>query len=108
MKRVLLLLTLLSSLSVAARAFDASAAWDDQCAKCHGKDGAGGTKMGKKLNIKDYTDAKVQAEFTDEQACKALKEGIKDKAGKSRMKAVEGMSDDDINAMVKLFRGLKK
>jgi cytochrome c553 len=108
MKRVLLLLTLLSNLSVAARAFDASAAWDDQCVKCHGKDGAGGTKMGKKLNIKDYTDAKVQADFTDEQAFKAIKEGTKDKGGKVRMKAVEGMADDDIKALVKFFRGLKK
>ena len=108
MKRVLLLVTGLSSLSVAAYGLDASATWNDQCFKCHGKEGAGDTKMGKKLNIKNYTDAAVQAGFTDADAVKAIKEGIKDKGGKVRMKAIEGMSDDDINTMVKYFRGLKK
>ncbi len=108
MKRSLLLLAALSSLSVAAYGFDAAATWGEQCAKCHGKEGVGDTKMGKKLSIKDYTDAKVQASFTDEEAFKALKEGTKDKNGKVRMKAVEGMSDADITAMVKYFRTLKK
>lgn len=108
MKRALLFLASLASLSVAAYAFDASATWADQCAKCHGKDGTGDTKMGKKLSIKDYTDAKVQAGFTDEDACKAIKEGTKDKSGKVRMKAIEGLADDDIKAMVKYIRGLKK
>ena len=106
MKRVLMLLASLSSLAVAAYAFDASAAWNEQCAKCHGKDGKGDTKMGKKLTIKDYTDATVQAGFTDEEAFKAIKEGTKDKSGKVRMKAVEGMSDDDMKALVTYFRGL--
>jgi cytochrome c553 len=108
MKRALILLASLSSFAVGAYAFDASAAWGDQCAKCHGKDGKGDTKMGKKLNIKDYTDAKVQADVTDDAAFKAIKEGTKDQTGKVRMKPVEGMSDDDIKAMVTFFRGLKK
>ena len=108
MKRALILLASLSSLAVAAYAFDASATWNEQCAKCHGKDGKGDTKMGKKLTIKDYSDAAVQATFTDDEAFKAVKEGTKDKTGKVRMKAVEGMSDDDIKAMVAHFRTLKK
>jgi cytochrome c553 len=108
MKRIPVLLAVLVSLTVSARAFDAAACWNDQCAKCHGKEGAGETKMGKKLSIKDYTDAKVQAEFTDEDAFKAIKEGTKDKSGKVRMKAVEGLTDDDIAAMVKYFRTLRK
>jgi cytochrome c553 len=108
MKRALILLASLTSLTVGAYAFDASAAWNEQCAKCHGKEGKGDTKMGKKLSIKDYTDATVQAAFTDEEAFKAIKEGTKDPSGKVRMKAVEGMSDDDIKAMVAHFRALKK
>jgi len=108
MKRALILLASLSSLAVAAYAFDASATWNEQCAKCHGKDGKGDTKMGKKLTIKDYSDAAVQATFTDDEAFKAVKEGTKDKTGKVRMKAVEGMSDADIKAMVAYFRTLKK
>ncbi len=108
MKRALLTIAALSSLAVAAYGFDASTAWNDQCAKCHGKDGNGDTKMGKKLSIKNYTDASVQAGFTDEEAFKAIKLGTKDKSGKVRMKAVEGLSDDDVTALVKHFRALKK
>ena len=108
MKRALILLASIASLTITAYAFDASATWADQCAKCHGKEGTGDTKMGKKLSIKDYTDAKVQAEFTDEDGFKAIKEGTKDKSGKTRMKAIEGLADDDIKAMVKYVRGLKK
>ena len=105
MKRILLLL---AGLTVAAYAFDPAAAWTDQCAKCHGKTGQGDTKMGKKLSIKDYSDAAVQATLTDEEAFKAIKEGRNDKSGKVRMKAIEGISDADAKAMVAYFRGLKK
>jgi len=107
MKRALLLAAL-SSLAVTAYAFDPAAAWTDQCAKCHGKTGAGDTKMGKKLSIKDYSDAAEQAKFTDEDAFKAIKLGRTDASGKVRMKAIEGLTDADIKAMVAYFRGLKK
>ena len=107
MKRVFLIAAL-SSLAVSAYAFDPAAAWTDQCAKCHGKTGNGDTKMGKKLSIKDYSSAAEQAKFTDEEAFKTIKEGSKDSSGKVRMKAIEGLSDADIKAMVAYFRGLKK
>src|SRR3990172_8825862 len=94
--------------ALAGHAADAKTTSDDQCVKCHGPDGKGQTTMGKKLHMKDYTDAAVQAEFTDEQAFKAIKEGVKDAKGATRMKAVEGLSDDDINALVKYIRSLKK
>jgi len=104
----LVLLAVVSALATSAYAFDPAAFWGDQCAKCHGPEGHGDTKMGKKLAIKDYTDAKTQSEFTDEQAFKAIKEGVADKSGKVRMKAIEGISDDDAKAMVAYFRTLKK
>jgi len=91
-----------------ASAADAKENWDKQCAKCHGPDGKGQTKMGQKLSIKDLTDAKVQGDLTDEKAAKSIKEGIKDKEGKQLMKAAEGLSDDDIKALVKHVRTLKK
>ena len=91
-----------------ASAADAKENWDKQCAKCHGPDGKGQTKMGQKLGIKDYTDAKVQADLKDDDAVKAIKEGMKDKEGKQVMKAAEGLSDDDIKALVKHVRGFKK
>ena len=93
--------------AITASAADAKENWDKLCAKCHGADGKGQTKMGQKLGIKDYTDAKVQAEMTDEAAMKALKEGLKDKEGKVLMKPVEGLSDDEIKALVQHVRSFK-
>ena len=87
---------------------DAPTLWSDNCAKCHGADGKGETKMGKKLGIADLTDAKVQAGFTDEQAIQAMKQGIKDKSGKTTMKAIEGLTDADMKALVPYVRTLKK
>jgi cytochrome c553 len=102
-------LILTATLLVAAltQAGEAKENYDKACAKCHGADGAGKTKMGEKLGIRDLTDAKVQDSFKDEQAFKAIKEGIK-KDDKTLMKPSEGLSDDDIKALVKLVRGFKK
>jgi cytochrome c553 len=94
--------------ATATYAADAQANWDEHCAKCHGADGKGQTKMGKKLSIRDFTDAKVQSEFSDEQAFKAIKEGLTDKNGKTTMKAIEGLTDDDMKAMIPLVRAFKK
>ena len=94
--------------ALAAYAVEASANWEEQCANCHGADGKGQTKMGKKLNIFDLTDAKVQATFTDDAIVKAIKEGVKDKNGKQVMKPIEGLSDDDMKALVPFVRSLKK
>jgi cytochrome c553 len=108
MKNLAFAVILVCGPALAGHAADAKTTWTNLCVKCHGTEGKGDTKMGKKLAIKDYTDATVQAGFTDEQAFKALKEGIKDKTGATRMKAVEGLSDDEINGMVAYVRGLKK
>jgi len=109
MKRQILISALLFvATGLVAAAADAQANWDEHCAKCHGPDGKGQTKMGKKLNIADFTDAKVQEGFTDEQAFKAIKEGLTDKNGKTTMKAIEGLSDDEIKALIPLVRAFKK
>jgi cytochrome c553 len=94
--------------ALSAYGADAAANWADQCAKCHGADGKGETKMGSKLGIADLTDAKVQASFTDEAAFKAVKEGVKDKNGKVAMKAIEGLTDDEIKALIPVVRAFKK
>lgn len=93
--------------ALAMFAADAKSNWEDNCAKCHGADGRGDTKMGRKLDIANLTDAKVQAQFTDDQAFSAVKDGLKDKDGKTRMKAIEGLSDEEIKALVQYVRGLK-
>ena|ERR1051325_1319444 len=107
-KTIILTIALLGAALATASAGDAKENWEKACTKCHGADGKGQTKMGQKLNIKDLTDAKVQEGFTDDAAFKAIKEGLKDKEGKIQMKPAENVSDDEIKALVKLVRGLKK
>ena len=109
MKRTTLLtIAAFAATLITASAGDAKENWDKSCAKCHGSDGKGQTKMGQKLGIKDLTDAKVQEAFKDEAAFKAIKDGLKDEDGKTQMKAAEGLSDDDIKALVKHVRSFKK
>ena len=101
-------LALLAASALSAWAADAKATYDKDCAKCHGADGKGDTKMGKKLGAKDYSDAKVWAELKEDVACKAIKEGLKDKAGKTLMKPAEGLSDADIKGLVAYMKTFKK
>ena len=96
----------MSALSL--RAADGKELFAKNCAKCHGEDGAGKTKMGGKLGVKDLTDAKVQAELKDDAAAKAIKEGIKD-GDVTKMKGfADTLSDDDVKALVAHVRSLKK
>jgi cytochrome c2 len=92
---------------ISASPADVKETWKKACAKCHGLVGQGDTKMGKKLEVKDFTDAKVQASLKDEAMFKAIKEGVKD-GERTRMKAAEDVNDEDINALVALVRSLKK
>lgn len=109
MKRMIALVVMLAvGSAMAAYAADAKTIYDKDCAKCHGKEGKGDTKMGQKLGIKNLTDAKLQAELKDEAAFKAIKEGLKEKNGKILMKPAEGLSDDEIKALVAYVRGFKK
>jgi cytochrome c553 len=109
MKKLLALgLVVTAAAALSASAADAKALYEKECAKCHGSDGKGDTKMGKKLGAKDYTDAKVQAELKDDAAIKAIKNGLKDKEGKTLMKPAEGITDDDIKGLVGHIRTFKK
>lgn len=108
MKKSLLFLSATLSLgSIATFAEPAGDIWAAQCAKCHGVDGAGKTKIGQKLKLKDYSDAKVQAEMTDDVMFKAIKNGVTE-GGKEKMKAFADLSDDDAKALVAYIRTLKK
>lgn len=93
---------------LSAKAADGKAIYEKHCAMCHGKDGKGDTKMGQRLGVKDYTDPKVQADLTDEAAFKAVKEGFKDKDGKTLMRPANGLSDEDIKAVIAYLRTFKK
>jgi cytochrome c553 len=108
MKKILSLATMFGfAVVLNASAADAKANWDSLCAKCHGADGKGQTTMGKKLGIKDLTDAKVQSELKDDEIFKMIKEGKKDADGKTVMKAYVTLSDEEIKDLVTFVRGLK-
>lgn len=98
-------------ITAAALSFAAPAAenWENHCAKCHGADGKGQTKVGRKLKVKDYTQADEQAKFTDADIIKATSDGVFDKSGKERMKAFKSeLSDAEIKEMVGYVRKFKK
>jgi mono/diheme cytochrome c family protein len=86
----------------------ASATWAQHCASCHGKDGSGNTMMGKKLGVKDYHDAKVQAAFSDAEAERAIKEGVKTNAKETMKPFGSKLSDADIKALVAYIRSFKR
>jgi cytochrome c553 len=98
----------LAAAATASYAAPVAENWENHCTKCHGEDGKGQTKVGKKLKLKDYTDAKVQAEMKDEEMIKAIAEGINDAAGKEKMKAYKGeLSDAEIKELVAYIRKFK-
>jgi cytochrome c553 len=106
-KAMLMTVVACAAMVISASAADVKETWSKDCAKCHGPDGKGDTKMGKKLEIKDFTDAKYQASLKDDAMLKAIKEGVKD-GEKTRMKAAEGLSDEEMKALVTYVRAFKK
>ena len=94
------------SLSLAL-AEDSKTTYETKCAKCHGVEGKGDTKMGQKLNVKDMSLSKNWEGITDEKAAKAIKEGIR-KDDKTMMKANDDLTDADITGLVTYFKTLKK
>ena len=107
-RKAFLLVTVVMTSAGIALAADGTALWSQHCASCHGKDGSGSTTMGKKLGVKDYRDAKVQAAFSDGEVESAIKGGVKE-GGKEKMKAFKDkLSDEDVKALVAYVRSLKK
>ncbi len=90
-----------------ATADSATNNWTADCAKCHGADGKGQTKMGQRLGCRDFTDAKVQADIKDDAAFKALREGLKSDDGKTLMKPFDALSDDQIKGLIAYVHSLK-
>lgn len=80
------------------------AAYKKNCASCHGMDGKGKTRMGKKSGAKDYSDAKVIADIKkkkEEVVFKHVKEGM-EVDGKEKMKPfAKKLKDPEIKALIK-------
>lgn len=100
---------LLALVVSAPRGFAAPVAenWENHCTKCHGDDGKGQTKPGKKLDLKDYTDPKVQAGMKDEEMIKTITDGVFEK-GKEKMKAYKDeLTPEEIKELVAYVRKFK-
>ncbi len=83
--------------------------WMENCKKCHGEDGKGQTKMGKKKHVADMSTAEWQKKFSDDDIKKIIKNGFKrEKNGvKQKMKAYD-LPADQVDAIIKFIRSLKK
>jgi mono/diheme cytochrome c family protein len=106
MKKIIVLLTVCAfAAGYTAMAADGAEVYAKNCAKCHGEDGKGKTKMGEKLGCKDYSAEAVKVE----EGIKAVTEGLKDKDGKTQMKAFgESLSADEVKAAVEHLKSFKK
>jgi cytochrome c553 len=108
MKKIMLFTTVLFSATLVAQANNSKANWLTHCAMCHGKRGQGNTPAGRMLGAPDFRDSKVQASFTDEQAFKAIKDGIQ-KDDRMKMKSFSNeLTDTDIRELVSFLRTFKK
>lgn len=86
---------------------DTVALWKEHCSSCHGNDGKGKTKAGRKAKVKDLTDKKYQASFTDTKGFLNTKNGMKDDKGKEQMKAFgQELKDDQLKQLIKFTRML--
>ncbi len=100
------LVSLLAGVAI-GRAAPVAENWETHCTKCHGEDGKGQTKAGKKLSVKDYTDAAVQAKMKDEDMVKAITDGVSE-GGKEKMKAYkEELTAPEIKDLVAYVRKFK-
>jgi cbb3-type cytochrome c oxidase subunit III len=82
---------------------DASTLFGSECATCHGKDGKAKTFKAKFNHARNLTDAKWQAEVTDERLYNSIHNG------KGKMPIFgKKLSDSQINALVAYVRTLKQ
>ena len=93
---------------LSAKAADGKALYEKDCASAMEPMAKAKPGWARKYGCKDYTDAKVQDKLKDEAAAKAIKDGYTDKEGKVVMKPAEGLSDDDVKALVAYMRSFKK
>lgn len=105
----LIALTTAICLVAAGTAFAASVAdnYGDHCSKCHGADGKGQTKMGKKLGVRDMTTAEYKKDFSDEKAYASIKDGIKKDGKEIKKSFASDLSDAQIKELVGYVKAMK-
>jgi mono/diheme cytochrome c family protein len=99
-------LTLPASLQAADAAVLAN--YKKHCASCHGPDGKGETKMGRKAGAKDYTDKATVAAIKDDVALGKIKEGIKEKGKEIKKPFQDKLKDEEIVALIAYMKAFAK
>ena len=85
---------------------EAATLYKAKCAMCHAPDGSGDTPMGKKQNIRDLRSGDVQSQ-TDAVLMDMIAAGGADKKPAHAYKT-KGLTDQQIDALVKFVRTLKQ
>lgn len=89
-----------------AEAMTAGELWKKNCASCHAADGSGDTKAGRKLKVRNLTDAEVKAAFDRERMIGTVRDGVANEAGKQVMKPyAEKLDEADIAKLVDYIIG---
>ena len=96
----------LSFFSLAFAQSNGQAIFDRNCAKCHGKDGAGKTAVAAKLNIPNLASTAVQS-LTDAEIYDSIARGTRHKEYPHGYE-FRGMTKADINALVEHVRSFAK
>ena len=92
-----------SQKNTSQKSVDASVLFEKHCDTCHGKDGRAKTFKAKFNHARNLTDAKWQAEVSDERLFNSISNG------KGKMPAWgKKLSEAQINALVAYVRSLKK
>jgi mono/diheme cytochrome c family protein len=77
-----------------------------KCSKCHGEDGKGQTKMGKKVGVPDMTSADWQKSITDDQIKEIVLKGREKTDKKKKHKALKDAKPEQADALVAFIRSL--
>lgn len=76
-----------------------------ECSSCHGVDGKGETRAGKRAGVKDFTDAAYQATWTDEEAFQVVSTATKDGKELRNKKPFAGkLTEEQIRLLVEHVR----
>ncbi len=88
---------------------DGKAVYMKKCKKCHGEDGKGQTKMGKKHKAPDFTDAGWQGKNSKSKVVKDTTNGVvKPDGTKTKMKAFKDkLSAEEISAVADYVKAFK-
>lgn len=115
LKTITLAAALAGLLLSSGAAADGTAIYEKHCLKCHGATGKGDGKAAAKLKPKphDLSEAKWQAEWTDELILEVTKLGskapsVKKEISKKMPAYSKKLSDDEIKELLPVIRGFGK